>query len=190
MYIYIGKKVRVSAVLPVLVWLFVRTAGAGTAAAALIAVALHETAHIAAGRILGLKIDAAALTACGADISYRGAVPYAADIGTALSGPAVGIISGALLYRLYPSFSVVSVIYGIINLLPVYGFDGGRAFSAAVHCAAGYETADRICGAVHAVFLLLLYPVAVFFLFYTSYNASYLLLAAYVFVSSYVRKNA
>ena len=54
---------------------------------------IHEAAHIAAGALLGLKVETVTLSPLGADIGYRGVIPYKAEIPLALSGPFASVVS-------------------------------------------------------------------------------------------------
>ena len=184
-YIYFGRKFRLSVLVPLLIFLrFYSGDSVLTAAAAVI---IHEAAHFTAGAALGLKTETVTLSPLGADIKYRGVIPYKTETALALSGPLVSIIAAFAARFISYDFFTVSLIYGLLNLLPVPCFDGGRALNALVFLFAPYRTADVICSVISTVFLILLYLFSVFILFYTSFNASLLFICAYIFVKSYIK---
>ena len=186
-YIFLGKRLRCGTYLPVMIYLWAVFAGCETAFFSLAAVAIHEAGHIFAGAAAKRKINSVTLTALGADIEYSGAVPYKTDLIIALSGPLYSIASGLIFFRFFPIFSVISVIYGVLNLIPVSCFDGGRALRCALYLFADIDAAGRICDVIGVFFLIIMYVFSVFLLFYTSFNASLLFVCAYVFIRSYIK---
>ncbi len=184
-YILIGPKIRLSPLLPPLLFLLFRSGAPLLSACA--AVAIHEAAHAAAGVFLRLEAETVTVSPLGADIRYKGVIPYGAEVTLALAGPAASVLSAfAALFFLREYFSV-SLVYGLLNLVPVPCLDGGRALYGILHILAPAEKADALCRAVNVVFLMLLYLFSVFLLFYTSFNASLLFLCAYIFINSYVK---
>lgn len=186
-YIFLGKRVRCSTLLPLLAYLWCVFAGVKTAFFSLAAVAVHEAGHIIAGYLTRRKISSLTLSPLGADIVYTGTASYGSEIFAAFSGPFFSLFSGIALYGALPGFSAVSIAYGLLNLIPVPCFDGGRALRSVLYSLTELSAADKICGAVNIVFLIIMYLFSVFLLFYTSFNASLLLLCAYVFADSYLK---
>ncbi len=186
-YIFAGKRIKISVFLPVFIYLWTVFSGYEAAVSAAAAVLIHETGHLAAGLFSRRGIKSVTLSLFGADIEYSGVVPYKTDLFIALSGPLASLAAGALLYGYLPVFSGISVIYGLMNLIPVPCFDGGRALRSALYSIADVCTAGRICDTVNVVLLLIMYLFSVFLLFYTSFNASLLLICIYVFADSYVK---
>lgn len=170
-----------------MLYFWVITAGQKTALASFFAVASHEAGHIAAGLLMRRKIYAVTLSPLGADIKYTGASSYKTDLISALAGPVFSLVSGFLLYGAFYEFAVISVIYGLMNLIPVPCFDGGRALRCVIYSYADVVKAEKICDAVSLFFLIIMYLFSVFLLFYTSFNASLLFICAYVFAESYVK---
>lgn len=188
-YIFLGKKVRLSTLLPSAVYLWAYFCGYETALASLFAVLIHEAGHLTAGIVLRRRISSVTLSALGADIEYTGVSSYKTNLLIAVAGPFASILAGAVTTGGFSVFSSVSVIYGMMNLIPVPCFDGGRALRCILYNCAGVVTADKICDAVSVVFLLVLYLFSVFLLFYTSFNASLLFICFYVFADSYIKMN-
>lgn len=185
-YIYIGKTVKCSVFLPVLLYFWYVISGARTFLCLVFAVVIHEAGHIIAGLAMRRMISSFTLSPLGADIEYSGAVSYGAEIIIALAGPLASVLAGAACF-FSRDFAVVSVIYGIINLIPVPCFDGGRALRFFICFFFDILLSDKICSAVNIIFLIIMYLFSVFLLFYTSFNATLLFLCAYVFLNSYVK---
>ena len=118
-------------------------------------------------------------------------ISYKEDVFIALSGPAASfasalaayLLSFAARYEEFELFAACSLIYGVLNLLPVGGLDGGRALYAL--CL--QREIPRLYTAVSLVFLFLLWQLGIFFLFYTSFNATLLLFCAYLFYTVYAK---
>lgn len=103
--------------------------------ALLLAVAIHELAHIITARLFGWKGGGARLWGVGFKICYYGLHSTISRIGVSLSGCAVGIA----LYFI-PFFDrelrLYSLGLSLLNLLPITGLDGGEAFIAAAEALA------------------------------------------------------
>ena len=120
-------------------------------------------------------------------LSFRKGQPFSLDrMGDQAVGLALFVLSVEVIEERLNIVSV-SLAYGLLNLIPVPCFDGGRALYGVSHLLAPAPAADVICDAVNIFFLLLLYLFSVFILFYTSFNASLLLICAYIFVKSYMQ---
>ncbi|MBO4870005.1 MAG: M50 family metallopeptidase [Clostridia bacterium] len=185
-YIYFGKKFRIGVEVPPLLYLLVCCGGVFSLYAAA-AVLLHELGHAAAAALCGRRVEMLTVSLPGADIRCGGVCGYRSDLILFLAGPAASLLFAAAFFRPLPYFSFFSAVYGALNLIPVPCFDGGRALFAAVADKTDADRAASVCGVCGAVSLALLYPVAVFTLFYTSCNASLLILCCCVFADSYIR---
>ena len=185
LYIYLGRKIKVNILLPLL--LFLRFYSGVSVLPAAVAVIIHEAGHFLTGAALGLKAEAVTLSPLGADIRYAGIIPYKTDVLTALAGPLSSVIFALAARFISHEYFAVSLIYGLLNLLPVPCFDGDRMARGVVYGRLPYDKADTVCCVINTVFLILLYLFSVFLLFYTSFNASLLLICAYIFVKSYMQ---
>ena len=185
-YIYFGKKFRIGAEVPPLLYLLIKSGGVLSLYAAL-SVLAHELGHVAAAALCGRRVGLLTVSLPGADIRFEGVRGYRSDLLVFLAGPAASLLAAAAVFRLSPYFSLFSAVYGVLNLIPVPCFDGGRALFSAVAGKTYAERAASVCGVCGAVSLALLYPIAVFTLFYTSFNASLFILCCCVFADSYIR---
>ena len=102
--------------------------------AALLAAAIHETGHIVAARICSIELGELRLGIFGASLTPKTLLcSYKKEIFLCIAGPLVNLISALLLSPFLNSssgfgglFISASLFLGILNLLPIYEFDGGR----------------------------------------------------------------
>lgn len=96
----------------------------------LLAMAVHELAHLAAVRLCGGQVRS--LTLCFADLRIRAdGLGYRQELLVALAGPLVNLVCGALFGQRFAAFAAYSLLLGLYNLLPIWPLDGGRM----VRCA-------------------------------------------------------
>ena len=131
------------------------------APAVLIAAAVHECGHLLAAKLLGIPLCNIRLELLGARITPARLLSYREECLLSLAGPLFSVLLAAGTFplgssvRFCSTLAAVSLLLGILNLLPVRGFDGGRALSA-VLCVL---TGDRAAAVVSAIlsFLLLFF---------------------------------
>ncbi len=95
-----------------------------------LAMAVHELAHVAAVRLCGGHVRALTLRFADLRICTDG-LGYRQELLVALAGPLVNLVCGAALGRRCAAFAAYSLLLGLYNLLPVWPLDGGRM----VRCA-------------------------------------------------------
>lgn len=129
-------------------------------AALIIAALVHESGHLLALRLSGIRLSRIRLGAAGAQIEAGGVNrPYLQSAFTALSGPLAGIFLYLLLLPVDKSYASVSLMLSLLNLLPVGGLDGGSALKNILTFFFGLTIADRVlcvtgCCCILAVFIL------------------------------------
>ena len=102
--------------------------------AALLAAFLHELGHIIAAKIYNIELGELRLGIFGASLTSRVMLcSYKKEIFLCLAGPLVNLISVLILFpfcKNYDGFCALfisaSLFLGLLNLLPIYEFDGGR----------------------------------------------------------------
>ena len=121
-----------------------------TVLAAATAVTVHELGHLAAMRMLSVKGNTLALSACGMSISYDDRkTTYLTDIIIAISGGAANLIlfllcrTGGDSYYI-DALCVFNIFLCAFNMLPVKALDGGRALYALLSYLFSPDTADRV----------------------------------------------
>ena len=97
----------------------------GTLPPFLLAAALHEAAHLAALRALGIPVRGLELRAAGAVI--RAKLPGDRREALALgAGPGANLLLAAIFWRPWRLFGLCNLLLGLWNLLPLPGRDGAR----------------------------------------------------------------
>ena len=111
----------------------------GTAAMSLLAAALHEVGQLAAAHFLHIPISAMRFDLLGARIDVKGRIlAYGEEWLLCVSGPLFSLVFsliGSLFWshsKLAIAFSCASFILGLLNLLPIQTFDGGRMLECAL----------------------------------------------------------
>ena len=136
----------------------------GLAAMSLLSAALHEAGHLAAARLLKIPIGAMRFDLLGARIDVRGRIlSYGEEWLLCMSGPLSSLVFsliGALFWshtRLAVAFSCASLLLGLLNLLPIQTFDGGRMLECALLSFTTPQKAGAILRGCTFLFLWLLW---------------------------------
>lgn len=137
----------------------------------LLAAFFHELGHLAVARLLGIPLHALRFGFLGARIDVRGRIlSYGEEWLLCAAGPVCSLLGSALaaiLWGVSPNariFSCASLVLGMLNLLPIKSFDGGRMTECAIRFFAGDVWAERIMRPLSLLFLLLLWACSVYVL--------------------------
>lgn len=146
----------------------------GICAITALAALLHEAGHLTAAAFLHVPIASLRPDALGARLEVKGRMlSYGEEWLLCAFGPLfslLGAAAGALLWAgsvRARIFSCASLLLGLLNLLPIFSFDGGRMLACALSFVARPQVAERILRAVSFVFLILLWMSAVYVLLRT-----------------------
>lgn len=137
--------------------------------AALSAAAFHELGHLAAARLLHIPLRSLQLDLIGArlDVEDR-LLSYGEEWLLCAAGPLFSLLLAALpvgLWEICPFarlLSCASLLLGLLNLLPIRTFDGGRMLSAFLSSTVGDSVSARLLNACSFLFLFLLWSGAVY----------------------------
>ena len=129
----LGSEIYISFLFVAVVSLMLATDKTGLALPTLFAVSLHEMGHLLAMWIVGTPPKSIRLIPASVQITRSISSRYKNDIIIALSGPIVNFALFLTLYINYLTFgsegilsySLINLIVGLFNLLPVTGLDGG-----------------------------------------------------------------
>ena len=165
-----GKRLRISLPMLILLALLILTDRTGAGTLTLLAAFLHECGHFAAARGLGLSPRELRLDLLGARMEISGRMlSYGEEFLLAAAGPLASFVcslAGALLWEFSAAriFSAASLLLGLLNLLPIRTFDGGRMLEATLSACMGVSRASLVMRLCSFAALFLLWLIAVYFL--------------------------
>mgnify|MGYP004529879623 FL=1 len=160
---------------------------------AIAAVAVHELGHVLCAAALGIPIISFGAKSVGGVISFDfSKSDYVSEILVHLSGPLCGIaaavLCAAFLQDKTYSFIGVSVLFALVNLLPITGFDGGGILYCVLCMFILPDTAWKICRATSLISSLLLWGTVVFIELRVLPNLGLLFFAIWVLMEEVKRK--
>ena len=179
-----GTRVRVSVPFFIAAALWAALDADGTALLCLFASFLHEGGHSLALCLCGRRPRDLALGVGGIRlVPDPRPVSYRRQIAVLLSGPAVNLLSAAVLalFRCPPLPVAVHLLLGGFNLLPVEALDGGQALRCLLAARGEERRAQRMVRALSATVLL---PLAAggFFLLIREGNFTLFTVALYLLI--------
>lgn len=158
----------------------------------LLAVLLHEYAHIFEARRVGLSARGVTLYPYGGQVDFdEFDLTPGDEIKITLIGPLFNLVIATLImavWWIFPSaypytetFYKANLFNGLLNLLPVYPLDGGRVMLALLKKKFSWKISERICRTIGYMFSLTVFAVGVFMCFHL--NFSYLILAIFLIIN-------
>lgn len=181
-----GTPVRISLPFTALLTLFFLIDRTGLATLSVATVLLHEAAHLAAMRICGVRPRLIRLVVGAVEIvAPTGRLSRLREICISAAGPAANLLAGTLLCLFWSrpgaealqNAAVLQFCFGLFNLLPAAGLDGGSILAAL--CA---EKFARLPEIVSAAALTLLTAGGVILLFLCG-GAGVLFSAVYLLIT-------
>lgn len=142
----------------------------------LTAIALHEAGHLIFARMLHIKIKRLTLLVTGASIEAERQLSYTDELLFALGGPLFGIfgffltihpalcIDEPFFYEHLLPFSIISLLLGLFNLIPLPSLDGGRIVKCLVRMSFSINVADMILQIISFLTLFSIWLFSVYFL--------------------------
>ena len=162
--------------------------------AALIAAALHELGHIITARLCNISLKEMKLGIFGAALTPTDSfISYKKEILLAASGPLANIfcvlISLLLLNQkndFFELFVSASIFLGILNTLPILGFDGGRILYCIIAYKTSPNTADSILKASSFILVFTLWALSVYLLLRLSSTLSLFIFSLSLFAKLFI----
>ena len=151
------------------------------------AATLHELGHVVAAKALGIRFSEFSLSLLGARLNTETKlISYKSEMILALSGPLVNIFcfaaflpqaltqgaGGAFLSCFCSYFCAASITLGVLNLLPISTFDGGRIVYSATALIKDDITARKISRSLSFICLIFLWSASVYLLIKTGSSLS------------------
>lgn len=137
----------------------------------LLAAVLHECGHILAARLLRIPLRDLRMDFLGARLEIGGRMlSFGEEWLLAAAGPLASLLCAAIAACFWRSssyaviFSCASLVLGLLNLLPIRGFDGGRMTESALSFFCGIRVSRAVMRVLSFLLLFLLWASAVYFL--------------------------
>lgn len=140
-----------------------------------LAAAFHELGHILAARCLRVPLSELKLDLFGAHISVvSNLLSYKEELLLCAAGPSFSFLLGAVLLAIDTNDSSLllalrdaTFFLGLLNLLPVRGFDGSRILSAILSVLFSPQAAEGADRFFTGIFLIFLWGISVYLLLVT-----------------------
>ncbi len=144
---------------------------AGLGLVTLMAAAVHEGGHLIAARGMHIPLSLLRMDLLGARLDVSGRVlSYGEEWLLCAAGPVASLLFAAAAAPFWRTceyaalFSCASLILGLLNLLPVRTFDGGRMLESTLLSFFGERVARRVMRGCTFLFLFLIWAGAVYLL--------------------------
>lgn len=162
--------------------------------AAILAAAIHELGHIIAARICKISLGELKLGIFGAALTPKTMLcSYKKEIALCLAGPLVNLLSAILLYPLLKSnngfgslFIGASLFLGILNLLPIHEFDGGRILFCILSSRLSLKSATRAIKITSFILIFSLWSLSVYLLLKLSSSVSLFIFSLSLFAKIFL----
>ena len=153
---------------------------------------LHEAAHIVALRTLGIGIKNVnvGLTGARLDIRDEEMISYNDELFYSLAGPmanlilAMGLIAASftITIPLVETFIFYNLSFCLLNILPVFPLDGGRALRALLFKRMPYHTAHRLTYTISIITALMMTAAGLLLLFSGGWNGTLAIAGSYLLI--------
>lgn len=163
--------------------------------AALIAAALHELGHIIAAKLCDIPLGELRLSIFGAAITPKALLcSYKKEIILCVSGPLVNLACAFLLFPFanvakneFLSFFISSSLFlGVLNLLPIHEFDGGRILFCLLSTKLTLKHTIQILKSISFVLIFSLWCLSVYLLLRLSSSLSLFVFSLFLFAKIFI----
>ena len=146
--------------------------------AAILAAFCHELGHIIAAKLQRIPLGELKLGIFGASLTSKPLLcSYKSEIILAAAGPLVNLISAAILLPFCKNdfcalFVAASLFLGILNLLPIYEFDGGRILYCLLSPHLSLTAVTTVIKTISFILIFTLWSLSVYLLLRLSSSVS------------------
>ena len=140
----------------------------------ILAIAIHECAHLLLVFLFRGKVNRICFTALGARIETDSMPAYQSLLATA-AGPAASMLL-MLLHRRFPMLVAFGFIHGIINLLPMKNLDGGHILQNILCIFCSLPTQVRIANIVDLIVRFIIFAACFMLIWYIRWGVGMVLL--------------
>ncbi len=166
-----GKRIKISPIVTVFFIGLLLTDRSLLCLSAFLAASFHELGHLCAAKALRIPIRSLRLDLLGARMDAAGRMlSYGEEWLLCAAGPIFSFVLSACLSvfwevsRFSQLLSCASFVLGLLNLLPIRSFDGGRMLASALSASFGETVSDYVLKLCSFLCLFLLWAVSVYFL--------------------------
>ena len=154
------------------------------------AITIHEISHIISARLMRIEIKEVELNILGAKIHTKNSLfSYRMEVFLALSGPLINLLLFTIIIisqslwgnDSIKQFAFCNLALGLLNLLPVEGFDGGRIINGLLSRFLSPRTVLSISHFLSFVVIFLLWLFSVYFLLRTGTSIALFIFCAALF---------
>lgn len=192
---FLGTKIYVSFFFVAAITLMLATDRTGYMLPTVFAVIVHEAAHLFVMWVQDCAPLSVRLIPASVQINKRFSFSPKNDILIAAAGPAANLLLAACLYFNYAAFGNLTVLYysllnliiGCFNLLPVKGLDGGTILYALICKWLGAEKGALIMRLITLILAVAVIFVAVTLTFRHKFNISFFIVGIYLLVMSLMK---
>lgn len=139
------------------------------------AAVIHELGHMIAAALLGIPLRSLEVGMFGASLKMRGAlISYPKEFLLCAAGPAMNFLSAIVIVILSERrgyytetgewFASVSLMLGVLNMMPAEGFDGGRMLSVVISSIFGPRVSSKLLSLSTFLSILTLWMLSVYLL--------------------------
>ena len=157
------------------------------------AAAIHELGHIAAARLLSIDLTHMKIDVLGARLGTSGNLcSYPALVMLCLAGPLVNLACFALTLPFFgyasclEEFGLASLSLGLLNLIPIHGFDGGRIVHGILSSFLPVAVVERVCSILGFCSLLCMWMLSVWLILRTGTSLTLFVFSCYLFCMLFV----
>ena len=185
-----GTEIYLSFLFLGLITIMLATDKTGFMLPTIFAVVMHETAHLFAMWLLDCSPKRIKLIPASVQISTSFSKGYKNDILVSLSGPVINLVLFGTLYYNYLcfenqatiNFALINLVFGIFNLLPVKGLDGGTVLLSILCKFMNIDRAVLIVRASTAIIASAIIMLAIMLTVGGKMNLSLYIIGIYLFI--------
>lgn len=158
---------------------------------------IHEIGHLIAVFLCGETPELIRFGAFGMTIVRKNDITqdYKKEFITALSGPMMNFLCSGifcLFYlvfgnSLFLSLSIINIIIGGFNIMPIFLLDGGRALESLLKSKYSEEKSERVMKRVSLMFLIPMIFFGLLILIKSKYNFTFLAIGIYLTVMLFIK---
>ena len=192
---FLGTKIYISFFFMAAITIMLATDRTGYMLPTLFAVVIHEAAHLFAMWVLDCAPLSVRLIPASVQINKKFSFSQRNDILIAAAGPAANLLLCGCLYFNYAAFGNMTVLYysllnliiGCFNLLPVRGLDGGTILYNVILKFKGQEKSALTMQIITLILAVAVIFVAVTLTFRHRFNISIYIVGIYLFVMALMK---